>query len=379
VITRPCYCNRDDVKRALDLEVTAVDDARIDRALQSEAEAIDGGQGMRRYFYPVDATCYLDWPNFQFTYPWKFYFDQPGYHDLWVMTSLQSPSGTAIPLWQVMLEPVNRKQGWPFTRMELDRSTSAAWGGAQTPQHSIWAVGTWGWYNPQPAGTLASSVNNSVTSVTVSDGSQAGAGDVLVLDPGTGAAPFPAYPGTAGALGAVTGERVIVTGKSTASTGLTQSGLGCSTAVSSDNALSTTGTGSLNLGEVLLLDTEQMLVTDITAGVATVKRGFNGTVLATHSAAPVYAYRTLSVLRGQLGTAAASHNSAAAVSKHCPPGLIRDLNLAGALNRVLQETSGYARTVGSGESQAPASGAGLGALWHEARKTFGRTMRVRAI
>jgi hypothetical protein len=50
------------VKRALDLEVTAVDDARIDRALQSEAESIDGGQGMRRFFYPIDATCYLDWP-----------------------------------------------------------------------------------------------------------------------------------------------------------------------------------------------------------------------------------------------------------------------------------------------------------------------------
>lgn len=61
-ISRPTYANRDDVKRALDFEVTQVDDLRIDRALQSEAEAIDGGQGMRRYFYPLDATCYLDWP-----------------------------------------------------------------------------------------------------------------------------------------------------------------------------------------------------------------------------------------------------------------------------------------------------------------------------
>lgn len=377
MITRPCYCSRDDVKSAMDLEVTAVDDARIDRALQSAAETVDGR--LHRYFFPLDATCYLDWPNYQYAPPWKFYFDQPGYHDLWVMTQLQSPSGTSIPLWQVMLEPANRKQGWPFTRMDLDRSTTAQWGSASTPQHSIWASGTWGWYNAQPAGTLAASVDSSVTSITVSDGSQAGAGDLLILDPGTGAAPFPAYPGTAGALGALTGERVIVTGKTAADTGLTQSGAGCSTESAADNALSTTGTGALNTGEVLLLGTEQMLVTDITNGVATVKRAWNGTVLATHSAATVYAYRSLSVLRGQLGTSAASHSSAAAVSKHYAPGLIRDLNIAAALDQVMQETSAYARTVGSGESAHPASGAGLADLWARAVTTFGRKMRTRAI
>lgn len=379
MITRPTYANRDDVKRAMDMEVTSVDDARVDRALQSVAEEIDGT--LHRYFFPNDFTQYLTWPNYQYAAPWRFWFDEAGGHDLTVMTSLQSPSGTSIPLWQVFLEPVNKKLGWPFTRMELDRSTTAAWGSASTPQHSILAAGTWGWYNPQPAGTLAASVNSSVTSVTVSDGSQAAAGDVIVLDPGTGAAPFPAYPGTAGALGAIQGERVLVTGKSTAATGLTQSGAGCSTATSSDNALSTTGSGSLNTGEVLLLDQEQMLVADVNAatGIATVKRAWNGTVLADHSAATVYAYRTLSVLRGQLGTTAASHSNGALVSKHFSPGLIRDLNIAAALDRVMQETSAYARTVGAADNAHPASGAGLADLWAKAVNTFGRKARVRAI
>ena len=59
-VSRVCYANRDDIKRALDLEITAIDDARIYRALQSVAETIDGH--MHRFFYPVDATCYLDWP-----------------------------------------------------------------------------------------------------------------------------------------------------------------------------------------------------------------------------------------------------------------------------------------------------------------------------
>lgn len=377
MILRPCYCNRDDVKRALDLEITQVDDARIDRALQSVGETIDGH--LHRYFYPVDTTCFLDWPNYQYAPPWKFYFDQPGYHDLMVMTQMQSPSGTPIPLWQVFLEPVNRKQGWPFTRMDLDRSTTAAWGSASSPQHSILVTGTWGWYQPVAATALAASVNDSATSITVSDGSQAGAGDLLILDPGTADAPFPAFPGTAGVLGAPTGERVIVTGKSATATGLTQSGAGCSTASSSDNALSTTGSGALNVGEAVLLDQEQMLVTDITGGIATVKRAWNGTVLASHSAAPVFAYRLLSVLRGQLGTAAASHDLAAVVARHYPPGLIRDLSIAECLNRILQETSGYARTAGSGESAMPAPGAGLADLWDEAETVYARKGRVRAI
>ena len=376
-IFRPCYCSREDVKTALDFEITQPDDRRVDRAIQSVAETIEGH--LHRRFYPLDATCYLDWPNYQYAYPWTFHFDQPGYHDLWVMTQLQSPSGTTIPLWQVFLEPVNRKPGWPFTRMELDRSTTAAWGGAPTPQHSIWVTGTWGWYQPVPAGTLAASVATSDASITVSDGSQAGAGDLLVLNPGTAAAPFPAFPGTAGALGALTGERVIVTGKAAAPTGLTQSGGGCSTQSASDNALATTGSGNLNVGEVILLGTEQMLVTDITGGVATVKRAWNGTVLAAHSAAAVYAYRQLSVLRGQLGTTAASFASGVTVSRHQPPGLIRDLAIAESLNRVLQETSGYARTVGAADAAVPAPGAGLGDLWDEAETVFGRKVRIRAI
>lgn len=377
VISRPCYCSRDDVKGALDLEITAVDDRRVDRAVQSVAEVIDGH--LHRFFYPEDKACYLDWPNFQYAYPWRFWLDQPGAHDLWVLTRLQSPAGTDIPLWQVFLEPANRKRGWPFTRMELDRSTTAAWGGASTPQHSIVPTGTWGWYDPQAAGTLGAAVSAADWAVTVSDGSRAGAGDLLILEPGTAAAPYPQYPGTAGALGALTGERCIVTGKYAVTTGLTQSGAGCTTPSSSDVALSTTGSGSLSPGEALLLDSEQMLITDVTNGVATVKRAWNGTVLASHSAAAVYAYRQLSVLRGQLGTAAAPHAYGTAIAVHRPPGVIRDLAIAEALNRVLQETSGYARTAGSGEAAMPAPGVALADLWDEAETTYARKGRVRAI
>ena len=370
------YCNRDDVKLALDIEgITAASNSRIDRALMTVAETIEGQ--MHRVFYPLDTSRFIDWPNYQYAYPWQVYFEQ---WDLVVMTAMESPKGTTMNLYQVFLEPVNRKPGFPFEWMELDRSSNAAWGMGPTPQHSIYVTGTWGFGADQdPAGTLTASIASGDATLNVSDSSLSGVGDILVLDPGTSAAPYPAYPGTAGAIGALTGERVLVTGRTAITTGLTQSGSGCTAASSADNTLATTGSGTLNAGEVILLDTERMLVQEVVSGVATVKRAWDGTSLAAHSGATVNAYRQLSILRGQLGTAAAGHSNGATVNRHRVPSLIRDLSVAECLNQVLQEGSGYARTVGAGETTMPAPGQGLAEKWDEARATYGRKARKLAI
>lgn len=376
MISRVAYCNRDDIKRALDFEgITASSNDRLDRALMTVADTIDGH--LHRVFYPLDTGRFFDWPNWQRADPSRLYLEQ---WDLIALTALESPRGTAIPLYQVFLEPVNRKPGFPFEWIELDRSTNAAWGAGPTPQHSIYATATWGFSaDTGPAGTLASSAGASDATITVSDSSLSGVGDLLVLDPGTASAPYPAYPGTAGAVGAPTGERVIVTGRAAADTGLAQSGGGCSTASDADNILATTGSGALHAGEVIVLDSERMLVQEIIGSNATVKRAWDGTDLAEHSSSEVYAYRTLSVLRGQLGTTAASHSNGATVARHRVPSLIRDLSIAECLNQVLQETSGYARTVGQGETAMPAPGTGLADKWDEARTTYGRKARIRVI
>lgn len=375
-INRPCYATREDIKRALDFEgITASSNNRIDRALTTVADTIEGQ--MKRVFYPRDTTFAWDWPNFQYADPWRLWFDQ---WDLVVMTALASPQGTPIPLWQVIPRPVNRKPGFPYTHIELDRSTVAAWGAGATPQLAIQVTGTWGFgADMDPAGTLTAGVNATAGTITVSDSSLSGVGDTLILDPGTSPAPFPAFPLTAGAMTPLTGERVLVIERAAADTNLVQSGSGCSTANSADNALTTTGSGTLNPGEVILLGQERMLIQEILSGVATVKRAWDGTDLATHTSAEVYAYRTLTVLRGQLGTAAASHSLGATVARHRPPSLIRDLAVGESLNQVLQETSGYARTVGAGDMAMPASGAGLADKWDEARTTFGRKARIRAV
>jgi len=378
-ISRPCYANRYDVQRAPDFKNGLVDNQRVDRALASVADRIEGQ--LHRVFYPRDTTYRFDWPNYQYAYPWRLWLDQ---WDLQVCTDVESPQGTVLPLNAFYGYPLNRKPGFPLRQIQINRASSTFWGPGATPQASIWITGTWGFtVDNDPAGTLAANVSSAAaTSITVSDGSQAGPGDVVILNPGQSAAPFPTTPDSLslGGTGALTGERVIVQDSSAAAVSLTISGAGCTTASEADNQLTTTGAGTLNVGETLIIDSERMLVTQIVSGVATVVRGWDGSVLATHSTgATINALRTWTVLRGQLGTTAATYTAGQSIARHRPPQLIRDLSIAEAVNQVLQETSGYARTVGSPDMAAPAPGVALADLWDEAMTTFGRKARSRAI
>jgi hypothetical protein len=383
VISRVCYSNRAETMRSIDFSPGLDVNAAVDRALTSAAENIDGQ--FHRVFFPSDDTRFFDWPNQggsgggQYADPWRLWLDE---NDLVVCTALASGS-VAIPGNQFFQEPVNNPQkGRPyFTYIELDRSTSATFGNqASTPQHAISMTGTWGFgADADPAGTLAASVGTGDTTITVSDGSKCGAGDLLVLGYGRGDAPFPDAAGYAGAIAPYTGERVLVTDTAAVATGLAQSGAGVSTASVSDQALMVSGSGSLSPGETIVLDQEDMLVLQAVAGVYTVRRAFNGTTLAQHSGSPVWAYRQLAVDRGQLGTTAGSYEAAAAVSRHRVPPLVRDLSIAESMNQVLQENAGYARLVGSGESEHPAPGISLADKWSEARARNGRKARYRAI
>jgi hypothetical protein len=381
IISRPCYASRDEVMRSVNIKPGVIDTPRVDRALQSASDNIDGH--LKRVFYPWDATRFWDWPNYQYAYPWRLWL---GRHDILCPTLIQSPGAGAntpvtIPLNQVKPRPASPQRGFPFTSLELDRGTSAAFAPASSPQNSIWITGTWGFTaDADNLTTITSSIISSATTMTVADGSGVGPGDVLILGYARGTAPYPAYNDSAGAIQPYTGERVICQDKTTAATGLTQSGAGCTTAAAADATLQWTGTGSLNAGEVLLLDSERMLVTDITGSVATVERAWDGTELATHSAATIYAFRTLTVVRGELGTTAAAWASSTAVWRHRPPQLIRDLCIAEAATQVLSEVAAYSRNVGGeGGAAVPAGGGELADKWDECVTRFGRKARIGAI
>jgi hypothetical protein len=382
-ITRACYCNRATAMRAVDFKDGIDQNDAADRAIETASTNID--RQLHRVFYPRDTTYWFDWPNQggsgggQYAMPWRLWLDQ---YDCIVLTAMVT-GGVTIPLNQVFLEPVNAiTDGRPGEYIELDRSSTAAFGGnSVTPQHSIALTGTWGYTAAaDTAGTLAAAVTTTgQATVTVSDGSQAGPGDLLILGYGQGAAPYPAAAGYAGALAPYTGERVLVTAAAAADTGLAIS-TGIETASASDQALTTSGSGTLNVGEVLTVDSEQMLIEMIVGSVTTVRRAWNGTTLATHSAsAEIYAQRLLTVARGMYGTTAATYSNGAAVYRQRIPSLIRDLAIAETVNQILQEGSGYARMVGSGADAHPAPGADLASKWEEAMVAHGRKARTRAV
>lgn len=380
-IYRVAYCNRYEAQQSVDFAPGVDINARVDRALVDHAENIDAQ--MKRVFYPSDDIRFFDWPSQggtgggQYADPWRLWFDD---NDLTCLTSLVA-GGVTIGLDQVFVAPwENPRKGKPYySRIELDRSTSATFGGnQQTPQYAIAIGSTWGYgADADPAGLLAADVGTGDATITVSDSSKSGPGDLLVLGYGRGSAPFPGSDPHAGAIQPYVGERVLITDASPVATGLTQSGSGVTAADDADQALSWTGTGALIAGEVITLDSEDMLVEKLMGGVATVRRAFNGTTLATHSSAAIWAMRQYSVLRAQLGTTAASYSSGAAVNRHRVPQLVRDLEIAEVSNQLLQEGSGYARTVGSGENAAPAPGVALVDKWAECRTAHGRGGKAR--
>lgn len=349
-ITRVCYCTREDVKTALDIKESARVNAQVDRAIQSAADDIEGF--LHRKFYPQLATKFFDWPSYQRAAPWRLWLNQ---HEVISVSALTS-GGVVIPAGQFFLEPVN--EGPPYTRIELDRSAAAAFTAGATPQRSISVAGLWNYgADTAPAGSLAAAMSDATgTAATVTNSAVIGSGSSLLID----------------------SERLLVTDRSMVTTGQAQQS-GLTTALASDVALGVTDGTKYSAGEILLLDSERMLITDIAGNVLTVKRAWDGSVLATHAGATIFAPRLLTVRRGDLGTTAASHLITAPAAVLAAPSLIRDLSVAEAINQFLQETSGYARTVGSADNVHQVSGAGLADKWDEAMTRYGRSLRRRVI
>lgn len=356
-ITRPTYATREEVKAAADFKLTARNDTQVDEAIESASDSIEGL--LHRHFYPQDDTRYVDWPNFQYAYPWRVWLDAAELADVTVNVPVITSGGNVIPAGHIFWG--NPRYTPPYTYFELNRAYGDTLGQGDTPQRDVAITGTFGyWLKWAVAGALAAAVSDTTgTSITVTDSAAAGVGDVILLD----------------------SERMLLTDKAMASTGLTQQGAGVSTAQASDVALALgTGNGSkVAVGETLLLDSERMLIVDIAGDTATVKRAWDGTVLATHTSATIYAQRTWTVERGALGTTAATHSNAAAVSRHVTPGLVKSLAIGEALVEVRQRIGAYSESQGTGAAKQTNIGKGLDDLRARCLVRFGRTGRSRVV
>ncbi|WP_431895864.1 hypothetical protein [Micromonospora haikouensis] len=342
------YTTREQVKAALDSAETARNNTAVDRAIAAATDTIEGR--LHRRFYPWTGTRYFDWPNGQRARPWRLWLDAD---ELISVTALSS-GGVTIGAGDYFLRPYG---GPPYNRLEIDLDSSAVFGGGSTHQRDITITGVWGYRaDESPAVALAEALDASETAVDVTDSASVGVGHILRVDT----------------------ERMIVTGKSMLDTGQNTGGaLGANVA----DVTVTVATGSAyTVGETILIDAERMLIVDIAGNVLVVRRAWDGSVLASHlSGADIYAPRTLTVTRGALGTTATAHDTATAIARHEPPAGIVRLATALALDTLLQESAGYAREVGSGESQREASGRALRAAWDDAYTAHGRKARTRAV
>ena len=355
MITEPVYCTREEVKASPDFKFTARNDAQIDGAIVSGSRAVDNL--CNRVFYPTDATRYFDYPDYVQPVPWKLYL---GANELAAPATSIKSGTVVIPIPSVNFEPANF--GPPYTRIELRRDLSAAFGQSTSPQRDVAIIGTFGyWTKTAPCGTLAAAIaSTSVTTITVSNssspGSGIGVGDIILID----------------------SERFLVADKAMVSTGQSQQS-GVTTAQKNDQTLGVTDGTKFSTGETLLLNSERMLVLDISGNSLTVERAYDGTTLATHSGATIFSGRLLTVTRGDLGSTAATHSNSAPISKYVIPGTAKELAIAEAINTIEQKTSGYARTVGSGDNQRPAPGTGMQDIRKRCYEELGRKGRQRAL
>lgn len=347
-ISRPCYTTRERVKRSLDVKPSAYADWQVDAAIEAASDTVEGC--LHRRFYPEAATRYFDWPDPVRSLSWRLWLNQ---HELVSVSAIVS-GGTALTADQYFLRP---ESGPPFTHVEINLDTNAAFEGGDTHQRAIAIAGVYAGCPDRtaPAGALAEALDSSETAVDVTDSASIGVGDLVLAG----------------------SERMLIVDRRMLDTGQNlQLDLPAQTASTSVRVSDGTG---FNVGETILLDAERMLIVDIAGNTLVVKRAWDGTVLATHSGSDIYAPRTLTVMRGALGTVAAAHDAATALARQVYPALVAEYATGEALNTLLQEQSGYARTVGSGEAVREASGGGLDMLREQAYTAYGRKARKRAV
>lgn len=327
---------------ALDISPSARNNARLAQNINAASRAVEGIT--HRVFYPEIATRKFRAPVIS-----KLWLNQ---HELITSLDLISGDVTLVENTDFFLEP--QASGPPYNAVDLNTGADGAWNWDSTPQQSISIRGLWG-YNLEtaPVGDLVSSINDSVTTLDVTR--SPGVGSLLTI-------------GT---------ERLIVTDCTWLSSGQAlQASLAAQANVVS---VSVTDGTAFVANEVILIDSERMLVTDVAGNALTVKRAVEGSVLAAHTTGTIYVPRRLSVSRGVLGTTAASHTAGDDITRHVYPGLIVELTIAIALTYFEQGKSGYAREVGAGDNRREASGRGVRDITAEAIRTYGRQGRMRSV
>lgn len=346
------YCSREAVKLAGNI---SGDDRhrQIDPLIEAGSREFD--RLTRRFYIPRTETRKYTWPNRRGS-GLVLYLDQ----DLISVTTLQTKAEDATPTTissdDFFVEPVNF--GPPFDRVEIDLSSAAAFEAGATRQRSISIEGSWGFgEDTKSTGTIDDSggISDSDTALIISDASLIEVGFTLLIE----------------------SEQVFVSNRSFAALGSILID-GVLTANMAENVTADSSHGILG-GEVIRVDSEQMLVLSVSGTTLTVIRGYNGSILASHSNdTAIHINRTLSIERGANGTTAAAHDDSKAISAYEPPFDVVRLVLGEVLASYAQQGALYGRSVGTGEGATEFASRDLSAIRSQTIKRY-RRVREAAI
>ena len=181
-----------------------------------------------------------------------------------------------------------------------------------------------------------------------------------------------------GDLSQVGAERMVVTSRQTTDTTVNSSA--ALAAEKTAESLSVPSGAAFAVDEVITIDSERMRIDDITGNTLQLTRAWDGTTLAAHNtSSDIYAPRRLVVSRGFGGTSAATHLISAAILRWVPHPSLSEWVLAETQNAIAQEDAGWARTIGSGESERQTFARGLVDLRKQAMSALGRVARKAVI
>lgn len=344
------YCTRRDVKEALDMQDTARNNLRVDQAIETASRMVESL--MHRRFYPRIGTAVKDWPNAASPVGYRLWLDDD---EMISLTSISDDAGaTLLDSGNIRLYPPS---GPPYDRIELLTSgADPTFAIGSSRQQQIVISGMFGYrLTVATTGATAETLDIDEVSMNVSDGSRIAVGSILRVDD----------------------EWMVVTEESMITSGQTlQTPM---TVLASNTAMTVTDGTLFFVGETLLLDSERMRIVDITGNILIVRRAWDGSTLATHTGSTIYALRTFIVTRGALGSTAATHSTATAIYHFLSPGGVVSLTRAEAISILLQDTSGWARSIRVGEDTRELTGRGLSSLRQQIYDAYGRKARHRAV
>jgi len=158
------YATREQVKTSLEIAHSAWSNALIDGKLETASR--DAEKFLHRRFYPELRTISKDWPGYQYSPTWQLWLDD---QELISLASFVS-GGTSISTANIKLRRGDDLAEPPYSFLEVDLSSSAAFSSGPTFQQSNAITGVFG-YNETDTdtvrGLLGGNINSSVQTLVI--------------------------------------------------------------------------------------------------------------------------------------------------------------------------------------------------------------------